>query len=151
MNNVHTMQKTKLRSQDYTSKLHWIQGYNRSCCVLWWTVNASLNYKNTERMIWSCGEGLLVGSHLNKRFSSVNRLVLLQYKFWFCLLLFILLSIVTVTPTSAFTATADAVPVCDIQRYNSMVLQDRRMPRPATASVVLILITSTILFSMDLQ
>lgn len=33
----------------------------------------------------------------------------LQYKFWFCLLLFVLLSLVTVTPTSAFTVGEDAV------------------------------------------
>ena len=34
---------------------------------------------------------------------SVYRLILVQYKFWFCLLLFILLSLVTVSTTLAFT------------------------------------------------
>lgn len=36
--------------------------------------------------------------------------MLLQYKFWFCLLSFVLLSSVTVTSTSTSTATEDAVP-----------------------------------------
>lgn len=40
-----------------------------------------------------------------------------------------------------FTAIEDAIPECVIQRNNSIVLQDRR--KPTTASIVLIIITST--------
>ena len=76
---------------------------------------------------------------LSKSFSSVRWLMLLQYKFWFCLLSFLLLSSVTVTTASTVTAT-DAVPGLLAPWSFS---RDRR--KPTTASIVLITITNTLL------
>lgn len=81
---------------------------------------------------------------LNKCFSSVRRLMLLQCKFWFCLLSFVLSGCFVIFSDSCyFCIYLHSHRRCCPRMHNSMVLQDRR--KPSTASIVLIIITNTLL------